>query len=232
MSNCVPEGTRQEIKFVARHTEYHHVHRWLRLNSAVFHRPYPDRWVNNIYFDTYNCSAYSGNLLGDSSRTKVRYRWYGTQVTPAAGTFEIKKRRNHFGWKILFNVSSAPYNGNPNWDIIQRLLLEKLPREGKAWLERNPFPVIINRYHREYFVSYDKKIRITIDANQTVWDQRYKPFLNYLNRTHLPNTIVVEVKFDRKNRGLASKVLQGVPLRLSRHSKYVNAVNVVVGNHF
>ena len=37
----------------------------------------------------------------------------------------------------------------------------------------------------------------------------------------------VEFKFDRNDRELASKILQGIPLRVSRHSKYINALNSV-----
>jgi hypothetical protein len=37
----------------------------------------------------------------------------------------------------------------------------------------------------------------------------------------------VECKFDRDQRELASRILVGLPIRVSRHSKYMNAVNAI-----
>jgi hypothetical protein len=40
---------------------------------------------------------------------------------------------------------------------------------------------------------------------------------------------VVEFKFARSRRDLASKILQGIPIRVSRHSKYINGVTAIRG---
>jgi hypothetical protein len=229
MSNKAPEVARLEIKFVAYEDKENVLLRWLNLHPAGFTSPYPERWVNNVYFDTHNNTAYVENLSGASSRTKVRYRWYGKKQNPGAGTLEIKCKRNYFGWKLRYNIQNAPYEEAATWRKIRNLLSEQLSPEGKLWLHFNPFPVLINRYHRKYFLSSDKKIRITVDTKQEVWDQRFKPKPNYLNKTNLPKTLVVEVKFDRKDRELASQVLQGIPLRVSRHSKFMSGVKAIAG---
>ncbi|HDN27914.1 MAG TPA: polyphosphate polymerase domain-containing protein [Thioploca sp.] len=230
MTLRTPESARHEIKFVAYHIHYHHILHWLHLHPAGFIVPYPERWVNNIYFDTADYTAYTDNLLGASARTKVRYRWYGKSQTPAAGTLEIKQKRNYFGWKLHFEINDAPYTPGANWKGIYQLLSRQLPPKGKNWLDTNPLPVLINRYFRKYFVSADGKFRVTLDNYQTVWDQRFKMYPNFSHRAILPNTFVVELKFDRTDGALASQLIQGIPIRVSRHSKYINGVRAISGN--
>jgi SPX domain protein involved in polyphosphate accumulation len=184
--------------------------------------------VNNVYFDTHNNAAYVQNLSGASSRVKVRYRWYGQSQKPGAGVLEVKCKRNFFGWKKRFKCPGliAGSEGD-DWRDINRQLSEILPHEGRLWLQTYPAPTILNRYLRRYFVSSDEKIRITVDTDQAVWDQRYKSLPNYEQQSSLPDTLVVEVKFAREDRDLASDVIQTMPIRVSRHSKFMNAVRAV-----
>ena len=99
----------------------------------------------------------------------------------------------------------------------------------KAWLKSHPLPVIINRYVREYFVSHDGNVRITLDRNEALWDQRCGSKPNIIHKNNLPNMIVIEFKFDRIHRSIASSYIQGIPIRVSRHSKFINGVNAVTG---
>ena len=229
MRGEVPENARLEIKFTANELEVDVLKRWLKLHSAGFYSPFPDRWVNNVYFDTFECFAYTENLSGSSARTKVRYRWYGEEALPQSGTLEVKCKRNYFGWKLRFRAHTAPAAGNSSWREIRNNLIGQLKPEAKIWLESNPQPVMMNRYHRQYFVTRDDKIRATIDAQQQVFDQRYKPRPNLKNAANLPRTMVLELKFDRSDRDLASKIVQGLPLRISRNSKYMIAVQAING---
>ena len=229
MNSFVPQHARLEIKFSAYEIQLPALLHWIRMHPAGFVVPFPDRWVNNIYFDMHNYRAFAENLSGTSSRTKVRYRWYGETVGPDIGALEVKCRRNYFGWKHRYTVSEPPYKSGYSFNNMRQALIEQLPPGGKRHLHANPFPIIVNRYYRKYFLSSDGKIRVTVDIKQRVWDQRFKPFPNFENRANLPHTLVVEIKFDRKDRQLGSKILQNIPLRVSRHSKYMNAVRAVVG---
>ena len=229
MNEGTQETPRLEIKFVAPETEYGSLLRWVRLNSLGFIQPFADRWVRSIYFDTLDNAAFTENLLGNKSRTKIRYRWYGDSPTPAAGSLEIKCKRNCFGWKVRYVVPTSPYQPGRDWMAIRRALLGQLPPEGKNLLNVNPMPVLINRYHRRYFVSSDDLVRITIDTKQAVWDQRFKPFPNLDHRANLPETLVLEVKIARKDHDLAAQILEGLPIRVSRNSKYVTGVRVISG---
>ena len=229
MNSTIPKTSRIEMKFVASDIYYYTVLNWLHLHSERFTSPYPDRWVNNIYFDTHDLAAYAENLSGASSRTKVRYRWYGESVCPDSGTLEVKQRRNIYGWKFRFMVEKSPYIEGSSWRTIKGLLLDQLPLEGKRWLETNPVPIIINRYFRKYFISNEKDVSITVDSRQKVMEQRFKAYPNFTHSANIPEILIVEFKFDRKYYDKASHIIQGMPIRRGRHSKYITGVKAIAG---
>jgi hypothetical protein len=229
MNSEIPETSRIEMKFIASDVYYHSVLSWLHLHSEGFASPYADRWVNNIYFDTHDLTAYDENLSGASSRTKVRYRWYGDSVYPDSGALEVKQRRNIYGWKSRFKVVKTPYVEGSSWRTIRGLLLDQLPPEGKRWLDANPVPVLINRYFRKYFISGEGDVRATIDSRQKVMEQRFKAYPNVIHPANIPEIIVVEFKFDRKHYDKASHMIQGIPIRRGRHSKYITGVKALSG---
>ncbi len=218
-----------EIKFISRETNLDHLLRWLRLHPSAFVRPFPDRRVNNVYFDTWDCRAFSDNLEGSSVRAKVRYRWYGEAAMPDAGALEIKRKRNFFGWKLRYEVAGTPGRPGAGWKEIRHTMLANLAADGRRWLEDNPLPVLINRYRRRYFESADGMIRATADTALGIWDQRFDPRPSYHRRANLPAVLVVEFKFARRDRDLASDVLRSIPLRVSRFSKYASGLLGICG---
>ena len=227
MTSEVPVDARYEIKFVAYEQEFHRLLHWIKMHGAGFASPYPDRRINNVYFDTQDCKAYTENLSGASSRRKVRYRWYGDSNQIDKGVLEVKCKRNYFGWKQHMRVSSPPDKGGSSWQEIRKNILAELSGDGKRILLNNPNPVLINQYDRKYFVTHDGAIRLTVDRNQNVWDQRYKPKPNYLHRANLCKSLVVEVKFNRGEQAYASQIIQGIPLRVSRNSKYMVGLHTI-----
>ena len=227
MNRLIPETSRIEVKFVVNDIYHDILLNWLHLHSEGFTSPYPDRWVDNIYVDTYDLAAYAENLSGVSSRTKVRYRWYGESVYPDSGTLEVKQRRNLFGWKFRFKIDKSPYIEGSSWRTIRELLLDQLPPEGKRWLDANPLPVMINRYFRKYFISGENDVRVTLDSRQKVMEQRFKAYPNFTHSANIPEILVVEFKFDRKHYDKASHILQGIPVRRGRHSKYITGVKAI-----
>lgn len=226
-NNSVPADARQEIKFVSYEYQLPYLLGWIRLHSAGFFQPHPDRWINNVYFDSHSYHAYSQNLSGASQRTKLRYRWYGEARLPEAGILELKCRRNFFGWKRRYPVDVIPAQKGDSWQDIRARISEQISHEGRKVLEVNPVPVLINRYYRKYFVSRNEKVRITVDIHQAVWDQRYRAHPYFGKKANIPHALVVEVKFARQDRELASQILQGIPVRVSRHSKYINGVRAI-----
>jgi hypothetical protein len=218
---------RHEVKFAAYAIEYAHLKHWLHMHPAGFFSPYPDRQVNNVYFDTWDYRAYAENIAGVSERSKVRYRWYGDSAGPAAGSLEVKQKRNHFGWKLRFAIAEPPYQPGDEWQDIRQSIRQRLPMNAQMWLDQNPMPVMINRYRREYYESANRLIRATIDLEQRVYDQRSGAVPNFEYPATSQDTLVVEFKFARGDRPSAVRLLAKMPLRIGRHSKYMNAVRAI-----
>jgi hypothetical protein len=229
MSEKPPEDARYEIKFVADAVRYHELEQWIRLNPAGFHTSFPPRQVNNVYFDTPDLYAYAENLSGASARSKVRVRWYGDTRQPEKTQLEIKRRRNHLGWKHTYPAGPMDFE-NRTWGQLRRDLRRSLPPAGRIWLDESPQPVLINRYFRRYFVAPEGGLRATLDFRQQVYDQRLKSRPNFRIRANLPDTLVVEIKFGRHDHVLGSEVIASLPIRVSRNSKYMIGVGAIAGS--
>jgi hypothetical protein len=223
---AVPTDARYEVKFAADARDLPRVLHWLRMHPAGFRKSYPDRRVNNVYFDTLDYAAFDEKLAGVSNREKLRYRWYGTTALPAAGVLELKCRRNMFGWKLVRNVPQPP-DVTGTWRSIVASLRELLPADCHTWLNDNPMPVMINRYDRRYFESGGGRVRATVDTGLVALDQRFKPHPNVDRTAPLGRTVVLELKFGRDDRDHAAEVMHDVPIRVSAHSKYTLAVEAI-----
>ena len=55
----VPDTARQEIKFVTNLRDYGLILQWITPHGLGFDIAYPERTVNNVYFDTYELEAYA-----------------------------------------------------------------------------------------------------------------------------------------------------------------------------
>ena len=75
-----------------------------------------------------------------------------------------------------------------------------------------------------YFATPDERVRITVDRRQAVYEQRFRSRPNLVSRANLPDTLVVEVKFHRRHGQLGARVIEGIPVRVSRNSKYALGV--------
>lgn len=229
MINQVPENARRETKFVVPETEAQRIFHWLRVHPEGLRMSYPSRWVNSIYFDSFDYSAYRQNLDGASQRTKVRYRWYGAETYPDAGTLEVKCKRNYFGWKLKFPINALECNKHTHWNELLWQFRAGLSAEAMSWLEMNPQPAVLIRYYRHYFETCDGRIRATLDERQRMFDQRYKPFINVANKANICRTAVLELKFHRGERDRAAQLIKTVPARVSRNSKYIMGLRSVHG---
>jgi hypothetical protein len=218
---------RYELKFVTEPLRTEHLRHQIRLNPAAFRQAYPARQVNNVYLDTYDLANYEDTLSGLSNRRKVRYRWYGEADCPGPGILEIKCKRNNMGWKLLYNVSEAPCQNGDTWLTFLRNLRAQLPPEGRLWLDFYPQPVIVNRYMREYYVSADGLVRLTLDTAQRTYDQRYRSVPSLKSKTAIPDASILELKCGMTHYDEARAVVRKLLVRLSNHSKYALGLNTL-----
>ena len=160
---------------------------------------------------------------------KIRYRWYSPFKEQKTGKLEFKFKRNIFGWKKRFLIPGLIINSNLTLRRLKMIVKDNLNGKEKIIFENNCHPKIINQYKREYFESHNKKFRVTIDKSHQIYDQRLKKKINLKNKTLTQKYIVVEFKFDRKNASLSKKMLESLPFRISRNSKYINSIRSVSG---
>ena len=73
----------------------------IRLSSLLLSKSYPDRWVNNIYFDNINLDLFNQSIEGISRRTKVRLRWYGDFHNIENSILELKLKSGHKNMKKI-----------------------------------------------------------------------------------------------------------------------------------
>ncbi len=224
---------RSEIKFVCYKQNYFLLKNWIKLHKFNFFKEYDDRNVNNIYFDSFNYKAFNDNLVGLPSRLKVRYRWYGDLLSENKkneGSLEFKFKKNIYGYKKVFKIKDLTLNINSNWSDIKEKILRTLTPEYKILFNKNSQEILINQYKREYFISKNRKLRITIDRNIKIFDQRLtfkKP--NFRSKNYTQDHLVIEFKFNKDDKGLLNDLDINVPIKASRNSKYINGVRSVLG---
>ena len=224
---------RSEIKFICYQHNYHLIKNWIKLHQYNFSKEYNDRYINNIYFDSNDYKAFNDNLTGLPSRLKVRYRWYGDLFSienKKEGSLEFKFRKNVYGYKKIFKVKDLTIEKNCEWKDIKEKIYNSLSTEYKILFKLNSEKILINRYQREYFRSKNKKLRITLDKDIQIFDQRFslkKPNLKLTNYTQ--NYMVIEFKFDKEDKQFINDLDINIPIKVSRNSKYINGIRSVVG---
>ncbi len=86
---------RNEIKYFLYGTNRKALFIQYKLSSLLLSKSYPDRWVNNIYFDNINLDLFNQSIEGISKRSKVRLRWYGDFHSLKDPVLEIKSKSGH-----------------------------------------------------------------------------------------------------------------------------------------
>ncbi|MFK7810436.1 MAG: polyphosphate polymerase domain-containing protein [Saprospiraceae bacterium] len=205
---------RYERKFRLETTQLNVVHQVVRQHPASFTKAYPDRQVNNIYFDTPDLNCYKDNLIGISQRKKFRVRWYGTtDRLVKKPVLEVKIRDNSLGDKESYKLQ----------DFQLSNLEELTDQVNQHFSKRMELqPVLYNAYQRSYYESYNKQLRLTIDSEMN-FRSAYSP-LNLQNPPLEDPAVVVELKYPSDQETWAADMMQYLPFRMTKNSKYVNGV--------
>lgn len=191
----------------------------LLLHPAGFRELYPDRRVNNIYFDTIELTTFNQNVEGVNQRKKFRMRWYGYDMKNLVSPqFEIKIKHNELGTKEVTACADIAFEE-----------MDKITAFANAHSKNFAplFPALLNSYERSYLSSADGRFRITIDSKLQYYSlMGQKIFKGYL---HEESGIIVEVKYEEADDAKAGFVLQNLPYRHTKSSKYVNGVSMTAG---
>lgn len=195
---------------------------FIRRHPALFLEAHPPRWVNSLYFDTPSLAGLADSVDGLSDRVKVRVRWYGVlHRRIRSPVIEFKRKRGRLGSKDRYTLapfdfrtgvvpSSTEISGNP-----------PLPENVRAALLLL-VPASLTRYRRLYYLSADRRFRLTLDADLAFY--RVLPASRRL--VCMPDTFrgtVLEVKYSSDDDEAARPVLEALPFRWGRYSKYCAA---------
>jgi len=215
---------RYERKFFITSVTKDEIEKLIKFHPANFSEVFYERSINNIYFDTPMFKSYFDNIDGNSDRTKVRIRWYGELYDNIKKpTLELKIKNGILGHKLHFLLKPLNTATQLNkLDIVQLTSNVDIPQHILAKIKVLT-PTLLNRYNRKYFLSADKRFRITIDTNQVFYKicsiNRY-----FLNRCRDNSSIVLELKYDRNADKDASYITERIPFRLTKSSKYVRGI--------
>jgi hypothetical protein len=83
---------------------------------------------------------------------------------------------------------------------------------------------LLVRYRREYYVSADRRVRVTLDLDQAAYDQQLGLRPNLRFRLPVSDLIVIEVKADREHAARVQEIVADFPVPRSRNSKYVQGM--------
>ncbi len=138
----------------------------VKLHPAIFSEIYQQRFVNSIYFDSFNMQNYFDNVDGFSERMKIRIRWYGNLFgTIEKPILEFKVKHGFLGKKESSPLKQfSIYENFNSAEIMDVIKKSDLPANftSKAITSK---PTILIRYCRKYYQSADGNYRITIDIS-------------------------------------------------------------------
>jgi hypothetical protein len=214
---------RYELKLVCEGRWLAQARTWLQLHPAGFVTAFPTRQVNNIYLDTPALDSLNANLTGVSRRQKLRLRWYGGSTHRVRPWLELKAKENLLGSKRRVQMG-APIDLTQPWTGILAAVRGTVPPEWHAWRQAALQPTLFNHYQREYYWTYDRAIRATIDYAPYACDQRISPRPNLRSPLPIADSVVIELKAPPERMDRLQEVVGRFPVPRSRNSKYVSGL--------
>ncbi len=202
---------RYEYKYVIHNTSIQLVKHTILMHPLSFSPIYTPRWINNIYFDTADRKSYFENIDGASKRVKYRVRWYGenhkNMINPI---LEIKHKDSELGWKDHISL-----NGKLHGSRLNDLVGSQIPELSEI------YAAVQNRYFRHYFLSLDKRFRITID-------ERLGHKIPNTNQAFIyEDKLIVELKFEAESSQMIEEVLKYLPWRQRKNSKFAQGIQII-----
>ena len=220
----IPPQYRYERKFVLSGLSRAEVFHRVKMHPAFFREIFHPRRINNIYLDTDKLQFFKDNQIGIAERKKVRVRWYGeTFGTAKNPKLEYKIKSGLTGDKNTFSL--------PEYDVSKHLIVNDFCDYLQSAKLANPVaadlqilsPSLLNCYQRTYFQTPDKKFRLTVDEDLTYY--RINRPETYFQAKHIEKgSIIIELKYAPENDLEAGKIMNLLPFRLDKSSKYVNGV--------
>jgi SPX domain protein involved in polyphosphate accumulation len=219
------EELRYERKFYISDVSLSDVLLAVKMNTADFSEIFHVRQINNIYFDTPGFESYYDNTDGAYNRAKARIRWYGDTFSKAVTpTLELKIKKGLLGYKRNFILPDFEIDERITKDKLTRLLLSAVGDESLKSYIHTLQPVLLNVYTRQYFISFDKTVRLTIDTGMHYYKMMSFQSL-FISKIRDDNGIVLEMKYNVENEEIINKISAQLPFLMTKNSKYLQGVS-------
>jgi SPX domain protein involved in polyphosphate accumulation len=218
------ESLRYERKYLITAYSHKEVEQLIKINSACFSEVFHQRNINNIYFDTLGLNHYYDNVEGSSNRLKVRIRWYGNLFgTIDRPVLEYKIKKGLLGKKKSYLLNSFLFDtAFDRTQLLKATNENAVPKQIQEELLALK-PTLLNSYTRKYFLSADKKFRITIDHHLRYFG--IGPMHNtFSNKNADHRTTVLELKYDAASETEAKEISTQFPFALTKSSKYLQGL--------
>ncbi len=217
---------RNERKFVIHKLDLKEIEHVIKLNSGLFKEIYSPRQVNNIYLDSFNMDNYHDNISGNSSRLKIRIRWYGNMFGLIKnGILEFKIKEGELGKKLKFELNEFSVKRNFSEEHIKNVIIESNISDYIKEIIMLTKISLINSYKRRYYISTDNKFRITLDNELKFFETRERNNL-FIKPIEDKETFILEIKYNFEHGDIADKIMQEFPFRLIKSSKYISGINL------
>jgi len=216
---------RYERKFIADQRDFYSIQNIIKFHPGAFRPIHRSRFINNLYLDTPNFKFYYDNHFGKAERIKVRIRWYSDRFKTAANPFlEIKRKHGLVGDKEVYPIEAFTIGTYLDTrQLMNHLQNASLPDDIKAWIKHLE-PKIANRYQRCYYLSADKKFRLTLD--RTIEYYAAEGRMSTLKKcSPYQKNCIVELKYKVSDEINADEITRHIPFRINKNSKYINGVD-------
>jgi len=215
---------RYERKFFINHFTRQEVDSFIRFHPAAFFEIYYERRVNNIYLDSFDMSSYFHNVTGMENRVKIRVRWYGDLLGEVRSpVLELKAKTGLVCQKTSFSLEGFRLDsGFSRIDLQDAIRRSDMPDRLKMDLSCMDFS-LLNSYRRRYYLSADKKYRITLDSGLEFYS--IAGFANTsLDKSMVHVSVILEAKYDAAYDDGAEKITSFFPWRMTKSSKYIMGI--------
>ncbi|MDX2471622.1 MAG: polyphosphate polymerase domain-containing protein [SAR324 cluster bacterium] len=230
MLEKLQKSARRESKLLVQGMMLNEINNAVAVHPQRFFREFPNRIINNIYFDNHLLSNFHDNVNGASERIKLRLRWYGDSLSLVKKpVFEVKIKKNMDGWKIQEPLDLEMDLASETHASVSQKVQDALPKEIREFLRQQPVPTLINNYERQYFRTNDGIFRLTVDSNMAYYNQSYYDKPNFSFNNEVGPHDIIEVKVEREFADDMGKVTQFLPFRITKSSKYVTGVESSLG---
>ena len=217
---------RYETKFSISHLNRYQIENIIKSHPAMFHEIFYKRNVNNIYFDDADFTSFVDNIEGERDRKKVRIRWYGDLFgTCNNPILEIKYKTGQLGWKERHNL--IDFNLDKDRHFNYKEIFDYLIKRSEFNILKLDLqfltPSLLNCYERKYYLSFDKKYRITLDNKMEFYS--INPVRNYFSTFADDEKTVIELKYNQQHVDGARNITKYLPFRVTKNSKYVIGID-------